>query len=84
MSLPPLRHFGPLLAIWGVAMLLLIFIRDLGSSLMFFGAFLALLYVATGKKRYPLGGLGAFALGAYFVGSRVGHVQDRVAAWQNP
>nr|WP_246851486.1 FtsW/RodA/SpoVE family cell cycle protein [Patulibacter sp. SYSU D01012] len=84
MSLPPLRHFGPLLAIWGVAMLLLIFIRDLGSSLMFFGAFLALLYVATGKKRYPLGGLGAFALGAYFVGSRVGHVQDRVAAWRTP
>ncbi|MGX6446783.1 FtsW/RodA/SpoVE family cell cycle protein [Patulibacter sp. S7RM1-6] len=84
MSLPPLRHFGPLLAIWGVAMLLLIFIRDLGSSLMFFGAFLALLYVATGKKRYPLGGLGAFAIGAYLVGSRVGHVQDRVAAWRTP
>jgi cell division protein FtsW (lipid II flippase) len=84
MSFPPLRHFGPLLAIWGVAMVLLIFIRDLGSSLMFFGAFLALLYVATGKKRYPLLGVGAFAVGAYVVGGRVGHVQDRVAAWQNP
>jgi cell division protein FtsW (lipid II flippase) len=84
MSFPPLRHFGPLLAIWGVAMVLLIFIRDLGSSVMFFGAFLALLYVATGKKRYPVIGLGAFALGAYFVGSRVGHVQDRVAAWRDP
>lgn len=83
-SLPPLRHFGPLLAIWGVAMLLLIFIRDLGSSVMFFGAFLALLYVATGKKRFPVLGLGAFALGAYLVGSRVGHVQDRVAAWRDP
>jgi cell division protein FtsW (lipid II flippase) len=84
MSFPPLRHFGPLLAIWGVAMLLLIFIRDLGSSVMFFGAFLALLYVATGKKRYPFIGLGAFAAGAYLVGSRVGHVQDRVAAWRTP
>ncbi|MEV4423503.1 FtsW/RodA/SpoVE family cell cycle protein [Patulibacter sp. NPDC049589] len=84
MSFPPLRHFGPLLAIWGVAMILLIFIRDLGSSVMFFGAFLALLYVATGKKRFPVIGLGAFALGAYFVGSRVGHVQDRVAAWRHP
>jgi cell division protein FtsW (lipid II flippase) len=84
MSFPPLRHFGPLLAIWGVAMMLLIFIRDLGSSVMFFGAFLALLYVATGKKRYPVIGLGAFAIGAYFVGSRVGHVQDRVAAWRDP
>lgn len=84
MSFPPLRHFGPLLAIWGVAMMLLIFIRDLGSSVMFFGAFLALLYVATGKKRYPFIGLGAFGLGAFLVGSRVGHVQDRVAAWRNP
>ena len=83
-SLPPLRHFGPLLAIWGVAMLLLIFIRDLGSSVMFFGAFLALLYVATGKKRFPFLGLGAFAVGAYLVGGRVGHVQDRVAAWRDP
>ncbi|WP_026910203.1 FtsW/RodA/SpoVE family cell cycle protein [Patulibacter minatonensis] len=84
MSFPPLRHFGPLLAIWGVAMMLLIFIRDLGSSVMFFGAFLALLYVATGKKRFPVIGLGAFALGAYVVGGRVGHVQDRVEAWRHP
>lgn len=84
MSFPPLRHFGPLLAIWGVAMVLLIFIRDLGSSVMFFGAFLALLYVATGKKRFPVIGLAAFALGAYVVGGRVGHVQDRVAAWRDP
>lgn len=83
-SLPPLRHFGPLLAIWGTAMVMLIFIRDLGSSLMFFGAFLALIYVATGKLRYPLGGLAAFAIGAYVVGGRVSHVQDRVASWQHP
>lgn len=83
-SLPPLRHLGPLLAIWGTAMVMLIFIRDLGSSLMFFGAFLALIYVATGKLRFPLAGLAAFAAGAYLVGSKVGHVQDRVAAWRNP
>jgi len=84
LSLPPLRHLGPLLVIWGTAMLMLIFIRDLGSSLMFFGAFLALLYVATGRLSYPLAGIGAFAAGAWFVGSRVGHVQDRVAAWRDP
>jgi cell division protein FtsW (lipid II flippase) len=65
-------------------MMLLIFIRDLGSSVMFFGAFLALLYVATGKKRFPVIGLGAFALGAYVVGGRVGHVQDRVDVWLDP
>ena len=45
---PSPKHFGPLLLVWGLAMLMLIFIRDLGSSLMFFGGFLALLYVATG------------------------------------
>src|SRR5213079_624559 len=44
-----LKHFGPLLLVWGLAMLMLIFIRDLGSSVMFFGAFLAMLYVATAR-----------------------------------
>ena len=46
---PSLKHFGPLLLVWGLAMLMLIVIRDLGSSLMFFGGFLSLLYVATGR-----------------------------------
>ena len=54
---PSPKHFGPLLLVWGLAMLMLIFIRDLGSSLMFFGGFLALLYVATG--RLSLVGVGA-------------------------
>ena len=54
---PSLKHLGPLLLVWGLAMLMLIFIRDLGSSLMFFGGFLALLYVATG--RLSLVGVGA-------------------------
>ena len=54
MTIPPLKHFGPLLVVWGAAMLMLVFIRDLGSSLMFFGAFLALLYVATGRFSYVL------------------------------
>ena len=52
MTIPPLKHFGPLLVVWGAAMLMLVFIRDLGSSLMFFGAFLALLYVATSRLSY--------------------------------
>ena len=47
-TLPPLKHFGPMLVVWGASMFMLVFIRDLGSSLMFFAAFLALLYVATG------------------------------------
>ncbi len=83
-TLPPLKHFGPLLLIWGGAMLLLIVIRDLGSSLMFFGAFLALLYVATNRFSFVLIGLLLFGVGAYFLGTHVPHVMDRVNVWQDP
>ena len=58
-TIPPLKHFGPLLVVWGAAMLMLVFIRDLGSSLMFFGGFLALLYVATNRLSFVLVGLAA-------------------------
>ena len=50
-TIPPLKHFGPLLVVWGAAMVMLFFIQDLGSSLMFFGGFLAVLYVATNRSR---------------------------------
>ncbi len=84
MTIPPLKHFGPLLVVWGAAMLMLVFIRDLGSSLMFFGAFLALLYVATGRFSYVLIGLLIFAVGAYAIGSSIPHVQDRFDIWLDP
>ena len=58
-TIPPLKHFGPLLVVWGAAMVMLVFIRDLGSSLMFFGGFLALLYVATNRLSFVAIGLGA-------------------------
>ena len=83
-TIPPLKHFGPLLVVWGAAMLMLIFIRDLGSSLMYFGGFLALLYVATNRLSFVLVGLVLFALGAWFVGTHVRHVQDRVDIWLDP
>jgi cell division protein FtsW (lipid II flippase) len=83
-TIPPLKHFGPLLVVWGAAMLMLVFIRDLGSSLMFFGGFLALLYVATNRLSFVTIGLVMFALGAWFFGTHVGHVHDRIATWQDP
>jgi cell division protein FtsW (lipid II flippase) len=81
---PSPKHFGPLLLVWGLAMLMLIIIRDLGSSLMFFGGFLALLYVATG--RLSLVGVGStmFFGGAFFLARTVGHVQERVDIWLDP
>jgi cell division protein FtsW (lipid II flippase) len=79
-----LKHLGPLLLVWGASMVLLVFIRDLGSSLMFFGGFLALVYVATSRFSFVAVGGGLFAAGAWFFTSTVGHVGDRIDAWQNP
>jgi cell division protein FtsW (lipid II flippase) len=76
-----LKHFGPLVVIWMAAMLMLVFIRDLGSSLMFFGAFIALLYVATARLDLALGGLAAFFGGAYFFSKTISHVNDRFDGW---
>ena len=79
-----LKHAGPLLVIWGAAMLMLILIRDLGSSLMFFGGFLAVLYVATARISLVVAGLGLFMAGAYLITNSVSHVQDRVDIWLDP
>ena len=81
-TLPPLKHLGPLLVVWGAAMLMLVVIRDLGSSLMFYAAFLALIYVATNRLSFVLIGLAMFAVGAWVLGTHVPHVQDRVHIWQ--
>ena len=83
-TIPPLKHFGPLLVVWGGAMVMLVFIRDLGSSLMFFGGFLALLYVATNRLSFVTIGFGLFALGAWFFANTVGHVQNRIDTWRDP
>jgi cell division protein FtsW (lipid II flippase) len=83
-TFPPLKHFGPLLVVFGAAMLELLVIRDLGSSLMFFGGFLAVLYVATNRLSFPVIGLVLFGLGAWFIGTHTPHVEDRIDAWQHP
>jgi cell division protein FtsW (lipid II flippase) len=83
-TLPPLKHFGPLLVIWGASMFMLVYIRDLGSSLMFFAAFLALLYVATGRFSFVVIGMAMFMLGALFFAHNVPHVHERVDVWLDP
>jgi cell division protein FtsW (lipid II flippase) len=84
LTLPPMKQFGPLLLVWGSAMAMLLITREIGTSLMFFGAFLALLYVATGRLSFPLIGLILFALGGYYLGTHVGHIHERVLAWEHP
>ncbi len=84
LTIPPMKQFGPLLVVWGAAMAMLILTRELGTSLMFFGVILALLYVATGRLSFPLVGLLLFALGAWFIAGHVSHVHDRVLAWEHP
>ena len=83
-TLPPLKHFGPLLVVWGASMLMLVLIRDLGSSLMFYAAFLALLYVATGRFSFVVIGMALFLVGAWFFTNTVPHVGDRVDVWLDP
>ena len=83
-TLPPLKHFGPVLVIWGIAMLILFVLSDIGSSLMFYGALLAMLYVATGRLSFVVVGLIAFGLGAWFLGTHISHVHARFEDWQHP
>ncbi len=83
-TIPPIKYFGPVLVIWGLAMVILFVLHDIGSSLMFYGGLLAILYVATGRLSFVVVGLLAFALGAWYVGTHVPHVHDRVEAWLNP
>jgi cell division protein FtsW (lipid II flippase) len=83
-TLPPLKHFGPVVLIWGLAMLILILLHDIGSSLMFYGGLLAVLYVATSRLSFVVIGMIAFALGAWYLGTHIPHVHDRVDAWLHP
>jgi cell division protein FtsW (lipid II flippase) len=84
LTIPPMKQFGPMLIVWGAAIGVLLITRELGTSLMFYGAFLALLYVATGRFSFPFIGLVLFALGAWFVATHVSHVHARVLAWEHP
>jgi cell division protein FtsW (lipid II flippase) len=79
-----LKDFGPLLLIWGAAMLVLVQTNDLGSALLQFGIFLAMVYVATGRAAYAAAGLALFVAGAAAVYHYVGHVQERVTIWLHP
>jgi cell division protein FtsW (lipid II flippase) len=83
-TIPPLKHFGPLVVVWGAAMVMLFLIQDLGSSLMFFGGFLAVLYVATDRFSFVAVGLSLFAAGSWALYQVRPTITHRVDAWQDP
>jgi cell division protein FtsW (lipid II flippase) len=79
-----LKDWGPLLVIWGGAMLVLFVTNDLGSALLYYAIFLAMLYVATARISFVAGALGLFLVGAYAVSQGTPHVRDRVTNWLSP
>jgi len=79
-----LKDIGPLIAIWGAAMLVIVVTNDLGSALLNFGIFLAMLYVATGRALFVAGGLALFVGGAAVLYNAIEHVQSRVTIWLHP
>jgi cell division protein FtsW (lipid II flippase) len=83
-TFPPLKYLGPLLVVWGAAMLMLFVIQDIGSSLMFFGGFLAVLYVATNRLSFAVIGLALFAAGSWLLYQIRPTIQNRVDAWLHP
>ena len=84
LRLPRARELGPILVIWVASLLVLVFEKDLGTSLLYFGLFLVMIYVATGRAIYVAVGLGFFAVGAFVAGKALDYVSGRFDAWLNP
>ncbi|MGW0757031.1 FtsW/RodA/SpoVE family cell cycle protein [Streptomyces sp. NPDC002814] len=82
--LPRGRDLGPILVVWAISILILVFETDLGTSLLFFGMFVIMLYVATERTSWIVFGLMMSAVGAVGVASFEPHIQQRVDAWLDP
>ena len=82
--LPEPKHLGPVLAAWGMSLMVMIYQTDLGSSLLFFALFIVMLWVATERTSYLLVGATLFATGAYASWRTFSHVQQRVSIWLDP
>jgi cell division protein FtsW (lipid II flippase) len=79
-----LKDWGPLLVIWGGAMLVLFVTNDLGSALLYYGIFLALLYIATARLAFVAAALGLFLVGSTGIAQATPHVQERITNWLSP
>ncbi len=81
---PPVPYLVPIVAMWAIAMVVMVFERDLGATLLFLGIFLAMLYLATGEVFYTLIGLVLLLVGGFVAYHVFGHVAARVDIWLHP
>ena len=81
---PDLGTLAPLLVMWAISFIIVVFEKDLGSALVCFVLFLVMLYIASGKKLYLVVGFGLAAIGCVFLYQFFGHVQIRVNTWLDP
>ena len=81
---PATKYFGPLLVMWVLSLVMLVFMKDFGMSLLFMAVFVALLYMATARGVYVVIGGGLFALAAALAVWLVPHVNDRFSVWLDP
>jgi len=84
MTFPRARDLGPILVVFAASMLVLVFQRDLGTALLYFGLFLVMLYVATGRSSWIVLGLSLFLVGAFVASRTLSYVGGRVDAWLDP
>jgi cell division protein FtsW (lipid II flippase) len=82
--LPRGRDLGPIIAVWVLSLMILVFETDLGTSLLFFGIFVIMLYVATERTSWILFGLGMAGAGFWLVATTEPHVQSRITDWLHP
>jgi cell division protein FtsW (lipid II flippase) len=81
MRFPRGRDLGPIIVVWALSMAVIVFQRDLGTGLLFFGLFLVMLYVATGRGSWVALGLSLVGLGAVVANQTLDYVNGRFANW---
>ncbi len=84
LRLPPIPYLIPLIFMWLMAVMIVVLQNDLGTALLFFGIFLAMLYASTGRLLYVLAGLVSFGVAVYFTYELFSHVAIRVQNWIDP
>jgi cell division protein FtsW (lipid II flippase) len=83
-ALPPLPYLAPILLMWALAMGVMVLQKDLGAALLFFGVFLAMLYMATGRAAYSLAGIVMLVAGGWAASRAFAHVAARIDVWLSP